>query len=479
MAGIAAIFKKKKITPKDIAVLHLMMEKMHHRGHAQVKIIISKCFLMSIGMSKNEARQYHVWNSKDNSKAIICDGNISLDAEEISKIFECENINSINLFNEGFAIAGFNKENFYISRDYIGMKPLYQGYTKEALYLASELKCMPDFLDRIDIFPPGHFYSKKTGLKKYFSFKKINKETKNVENIKKCLLTNLERTVHTELNSTGNRQKVGALLSGGIDSSIITAILSKNISNLNTFSVGTAESEDLEYARKVASVLGTKHHEFVYNLDKIVEIIADVIYSLESYDVPTVRSSVANYFAAKEASKRVSRVFIGEGGDENYGGYHHLKNEKCLHKKLVKLFQSLHNIGCQRVDRMNARFSLEVHAPFLNKNLIVLPSLKIPSDLKIYGNSKIEKWILRKTFEAYLPDEIIWRPKKQFAKGSGSEDILIKFTDEQISDEQFEKEIKKYSDTVIRSKEELFYFKIFKSYFRHPDAAKTVGLWYE
>lgn len=486
MAGIVAVFTKKRIRQQDLATLKAMLRAISHRGPHESQIIASERALIGISILENEPMENHIWKGGPSAKAVVCDGNVldaeqnMLDAEQISIVFENEDLPSISSLSGAFAIIGFNEGDFYISRDFLGVKPLYQGFRDGDLYLSSELKGLPAFVDGIDVFPPGQFYSTRLGLVKYFDFPTVEMAPESAELIAKRVRKNLEQAVDIGVSSHGDEDNLAALLSGGVDSSIITAILSRTVANLDTVTVGTEDSEDLEYARKAADYLNTNHHESVYSSDKILASLDDVIYHLESYEAPTVRSSVANYFAAKEAAKCATGVFIGEGGDEDFGGYHHLKDEpQFVNKNLVTLLESLHNIGCQRVDRMNMRFSLEVYAPFLNKDLMVLPSLRIPAGLKIHGGSQTEKWILRKSFEDYLPDELIWRAKKQFARGAGFERVLNRHVNDLISDEQFEDEVRELPENTVRTKEELFYYHIFTEHFPHPDAPKTVGLWSE
>jgi asparagine synthase (glutamine-hydrolysing) len=263
---------------------------------------------------------------------------------------------------------------------------------------------------------------------------------------------------------------------------VIAALVSKYVPGVDSFTVGMEHSEDIPFARMVANHLGTNHHEHIYDLDEVLDVLPTVIYHLESFDAPLVRSSIANYIASREASKCVDTILIGEGGDENFGGYHHIKRIKepeDQQKAFVKLFRGLHNNGFMRTDRMNWAHSLNVRAPFFDSNVVDL-CLKIHPELKLYGEEQTEKWILRKAFEDELPKEVVWRPKKQFARGSGSDDLLTGYAEGHISDAEYEKEKKRYPDIDLRWKEEVMYFRFFRDHFGDdPSTLSTVGQWYE
>ena len=231
MAGIAAVFKGKGITPNDMKTLHSMMKKTTHRGCDDVQFLGSEHVLMSVGILPYEAKQNHIWKSPDGTGAVVCDGRVlgpnmdRLDGERVAGICEKCDLDALNSLNGAFAIAGFNEGNLYIARDFLGMKPLYQGRNNGDLYLSSELKGIPAFVDRIDLFPPGHFYSKDSGLRRYFDFSAASKQPQSVEILKKRVSANLEKAVSTALRLNTKGKNIGALLSGGIDSSIITAII--------------------------------------------------------------------------------------------------------------------------------------------------------------------------------------------------------------------------------------------------------------
>jgi len=494
MSGIVGIYSKGPNISADVAVK--MLSVMRHRGPHSQRVIegenatLGKCWLP---LEEGEQKDGPVYNNNE-AKAIVFDGEIynlgelkkdllipswsdHHDLQIFLKLYEQSGPRFVSQLKGTFSLIIWDGDAIYATRDYLGVRPLYYGTKGNAIFLASEMKALLNVTDTFQEFPPGHYFHSGNGFVPYHRFPNPSLRS-DVAILIKEIRRNLEVSVTRRLNS---KASTGVLLSGGIDSSIVAALVNQKISHVPSFSVGMEGGEDLSFAKTVSNHLGTTHHEYIYNLDQVLEILPDVIYHLESYEAPTVRSSIANYFASRMAKGRVQVLLIGEGGDENFGGYHHLKgikNPHELHNALIHLLSALHNVGCQRVDRMNAAHSLTVKVPFLDQQ-VVYHALSVDPSLKIYGEDQIEKWILRKAFEADLPPEVVWRPKKQFARGSGSDDLLTKYADNHISDTLYEKERGRNPEATIRCKEELMYYQIFKKHFNHPSAVKTVGLWEE
>jgi asparagine synthase (glutamine-hydrolysing) len=283
----------------------------------------------------------------------------------------------------------------------------------------------------------------------------------------------LERAVIKRLMSD---VPLGVFLSGGLDSSIIAAIAARHLPRLKTFSVGTENSEDRKYAILCSDFLGTDHYERIYTLDDMLSVLPEVIYHLESYDAALVRSAIPNYLLAKLAAEHVKVVLSGEGADEIFSGYHYLKSLDGgdLYRELLEITNALHNTNLQRCDRMSMAHGLEARVPFLDVD-VVNYAFGLPTGLKL-GPDDTEKWILRQAFEDYLPHEIASRRKSKFSEGCGSCHALLAVAEEQISDSEYNRSCELPDGIILRNKEELLYYRIFKQFFPSESAHRAVGL---
>ncbi len=274
---------------------------------------------------------------------------------------------------------------------------------------------------------------------------------------------------------------LGCFLGGGIDSSLICAISKQHFDHLDTFSVGLEGAAiDLEYARKVADFLGTDHHEYTYTKDEVLKALPQVIYHLESFDPALVRSAIPCYFVSRLASDYVKVILTGEGSDEVFAGYHYIKrfkNEEDIYCETVRILTGLHNMNLQRVDRATMAHSIEGRVPFLDIDFVEYVMSIDPSLKEAGKTSRIEKWLLRQAFSGHLPDEVLWRPKAEFAAGCGSERLITNLAESEISDSEFDEERKLSQDVNISSKEELYYLRIFRSFFNTGGEVEAIGRW--
>ncbi len=498
MAGIVAIFGPDAERETDLA--RTMLAKIKHRGPDFEGIFSEKNVVLGFvgkkaGASSNAESMPFI--DEDRHTAITCDAEIyahesalpdtarerNLTVESARAIADAV-LNSGKPLEKGlegpFNFVLHKNGDTYAGRDRLGIVPLYMAERGDLTVFASELKAISGLASNIREFPPGSIYLSSGTLRDYAGAPPPSIRAQPVDSLCLQLRERIEEAVKKRLDCCASKK--GVFLSGGIDSSIIAALVSRYIPNVDSFTVGMENSEDVPFARKVAEHLGTNHHEYSYDLDEVLSILPDVVYHLESFDAPLVRSATANYIASREASTRVDTILIGEGGDEDFGGYHHVKRLKSAEdqqKEFMRLFQGLHNNGFMRTDRMNWAHSLNVRAPFFDTAVVEL-ALSIHPELKLHGEDQTEKWILRKAFEDYLPKEVIMRPKKQFARGSGSDDLLTRYAEGEISDREFETEKEKYPAVDLRWKEEYLYFKIFRDHFGDdPSTLATVGRWYE
>ena len=455
-------------------------------------------------------------------KKYVESGDFTAMMEELSGIF-------------AFALYDSSRDCYMIGRDEIGVIPLYQGWDKAGrYYVASELKSLEGVCQTIEEFPNGcYLYSGHvipvldTGISDKYCRLKSDNDTKgdikpirwykrdwesydNVKNNPKAtdeqgevinpsiiqkLKDGLETAVKQQLMSD---VPYGVLLSGGLDSSIIAAVTQKFSKKrvesgdkaeawwpqLHSFAVGLEGSPDLEAARKAAEYIGTIHHEVHFTIQEALDALEDVIYHIETYDITTVRASTPMYLLARVIkSMGIKMVLSGEGSDELFGGYlyfHKAPDAKEFHEELVRKMSKLHLYDCLRANKSLSAWGVEGRVPFLDKEFIDIAMRLNPSDkmnIKLaVGKQRIEKWILRKAFEDYLPKEICWRQKEQFSDGVGYSwiDTLKKMTEEKVSDAEFARRENRFPVNPPKTKEEYYYREIYSRLFPSDSAAKVV-----
>lgn len=345
------------------------------------------------------------------------------------------------------------------ARDPIGIKPLYRAERGRETAFASELKALiGTSWERIEAIPPGHIWEE-GNLRPYYRLPDPTlggaTDGAAIGVWSTRLGDALRRAVGKRLMSD---VPLGAFLSGGIDSSIVTALAAREMPGLNTFSLGFEGSEDLEAARLVARHLGTNHHEILVPEDEPLKVLPEVLYHLESWDRDLVRSALPNYLVARFAARRVKVVLTGEGADELFGGYGYhagyAHQPSLLQRELRRSVATMHDSNLQRVDRMTMAHSLEARVPFLDPEVVDV-AMKIPAELKIRPDGSgrlVEKWILRAAFADLLPPEIVWRTKSQFDEGSGTTDRLPRMAAKAMSS------IPDEPDARLRDTEEAWYF---------------------
>lgn len=393
----------------------------------------------------------------------------------------------------GFALYDVEQDAYLIARDHMGIIPLYMGWDKDGtFYVASELKALEGVCTKIELFPPGHYlYSKDGELKKWYTrdwmdYQAVKDNQSSITELREAL----DAAVHRQLMSD---VPYGVLLSGGLDSSITSALAKryadKRIESgdqeaawwpqLHSFAIGLEGSPDLAAAQKVADHLDTVHHEIKFTIQEGLDAIRDVIYHLETYDITTVRASTPMYLMARAIKAMgIKMVLSGEGSDEIFGGYlyfHKAPSAEEFHKETVRKLSTLHQYDCLRANKSLAAWGIEGRVPFLDKEFIDVAMRLNPED-KMIKEGRIEKWILRKAFEDMLPQEVAWRQKEQFSDGVGYNwiDTLKAQVEELVSDEQLANAHFRFPVQPPTSKEEFYYRSIFEEHFPSETAAWSV-----
>ncbi|MCR4593301.1 MAG: asparagine synthase B [Bacteroidaceae bacterium] len=392
-----------------------------------------------------------------------------------------------------FALYDEERDAFLIARDPIGVIPLYIGYDSDGkVYVASELKALEGQCERYEPFLPGHYYwSGNPGMKRYYKrdwmqYDAVKNNPASVEAIHDGLEAAVKRQLMSDV-------PYGVLLSGGLDSSVISAIAEKFSEHriednsqsraywprLHSFAVGLKGAPDLAKAKMVADHIGTVHHEINYTIQEGLDAIRDVIYFIETYDVTTVRASTPMYLLARVIkSMGIKMVLSGEGADEIFGGYlyfHKAPSAKDFHEETVRKLSKLYLYDCLRANKSLSAWGVEGRVPFLDKEFLDI-AMRTNPEAKMCPGTTMEKKIVREAFADMLPTEVAWRQKEQFSDGVGYSwiDTLKKITSEAVTDEQMAHAAERFPINPPKNKEEYFYRSIFAEHFPSDSAALSV-----
>jgi len=401
------------------------------------------------------------------------------DTETVLHLFEDIGAGLVDQLEGMYAFAIADGENLFVARDPVGIKPLYYAEGDDSFCFASELKPLSGLPGPVKEFPPGTYYHSEQGFKTFYTVPEVVTRNEPVEVLTRRLRNTLEKVVDSHLMSD---VPLGVFLSGGLDSSITTAISRRIIGRpIHSFSVGIEGCPDLESARMLSCYLDTIHHEYLITVEEVMDKLPEIIYYLESFDQDLVRSAIPTFFTARLAKEHVKVVLSGEGADELFAGYGYFKaftgNDPVLQSEMRRSVSTLHNINLQRVDRLTMAHSIEARVPFLDKEAIEV-GLSIPAEYKLRGNPPVEKWILRKAVEDLLPDEITWRKKEQFDEGSGIIDFIEQAIAAKFSLKDAQKHREQYPAVHFRSLEECYYHKLFTEVFEHPEVImNNMGRW--
>ena len=392
-----------------------------------------------------------------------------------------------------FALYDEANDDFLIARDPIGVIPLYIGHDKDGtIYCASELKALEGFCDEYEPFLPGHYYRGSEGK----MVRWYKRDWESYDNVKDNGAS--VNDVHNALEAAVKRQLMsdvpyGVLLSGGLDSSVISAIAKKYAAHrietnstqaawwpqLHSFAVGLKGAPDLAKAKEVADFIGTVHHEINYTIQEGLDAVRDVIYFIETYDVTTVRASTPMYLLARVIkSMGIKMVLSGEGADEVFGGYlyfHKAPNARAFHEETVRKLSKLHLYDCLRANKSLSAWGVEGRVPFLDKDFLDV-AMRLNPEAKMCPGKTIEKKIVREAFADMLPEDVAWRQKEQFSDGVGYSwiDTLKAVTAQAVTDEQMAHAAERFPINTPMNKEEYYYRSIFEEYFPSESAARSV-----
>ncbi|MGO4772946.1 asparagine synthase B [Flavobacterium sp. W22_SRS_FK3] len=506
MSGLLAVIGK----GKDPRLVKELSERMSHRGpdESDLHIMENGSVICHESLSIIDLKSGKQPIQGTNKGWVIHDGEIynyqklkdtvlknhtfrtKSDSEVIVHLYEEFGYDFCNKLDGDFAFVVIDGDDYIAGRDPIGVKPLYYGLDERGrIYFSSEMKSIADQCKSFSTFPPGHYYTAKTGFVKYY-----DPEYEEYKNANQPLDLNLirESLIEATRKRLMSDVPVGVLLSGGVDSSLTSAIafrlLAGTKEKLHSFSIGLdANSPDNIAARKAADFIGTEHHEIYFTVQDGVGILEKLIYHIETYDVISVRSGVPMYLLAKAVKEKGIKVILsGEGADEVFGGHLYFRNAPSsdeFQKETIERVQKLFTADLLRADKSTMAHSLEARVPFLDKDFLDV-AIRIKTEEKQPKTYEaVEKYILRKAFDTpedpYLPSEILWRQKEQFSDGVGYNwvDQLIEYCTSQISDEQLAGAALEFPYNSPTTKEAYLYRSIFHKHYPQVSAAQTVRKW--
>ncbi|OXG06219.1 asparagine synthase (glutamine-hydrolysing) [Flavobacterium araucananum] len=506
MSGLLAVIGK----GKDPQLVKELSTRMSHRGpdesdlhimengsimcHESLSIIDLKSGKQPI-QGTNKAWMVHdgeIYNYKELKETVLKEHTFRTksDSEVIVHLYEEFGYKFCNMLDGDFAFVIIDGDNYIAARDAVGVKPLYYGLDERGrIYFSSEMKSIADQCKSFSTFPPGHYYTGKTGFVKYYNpeyedYTKAN-QVLDLDLIRETLIEATSKRLMSEV-------PVGVLLSGGLDSSLLSAIAARLLKEkgekLHSFSIGlNADSPDNIAARKAAEFLGTEHHEVYFTVEEGVSILEKIIYHIETYDIISVRAGVPMYFLSKAiADQGVKVILSGEGADEVFGGHLYFRNAPSteeFQKETIERVQKLFTADLLRADKSTMANGIETRVPFLDKQFLDVTIRIKPEEKQPKKYDSVEKYILRKAFDTpenpYLPTEVLWRQKEQFSDGVGYNwiDQLIEYCATQVSDEQLAAASTEFPYNSPTTKEAYLYRSIFHKFYPQISAAHTVRKW--
>ena len=506
MCGILAIIGK----GKEEEVVKTLSKRMSHRGpdesdlhitenghilsHERLSIIDLHSGKQPIRGTKSAWMVHNgeIYNHQELRDGILKEHTFRTksDSEVIVHLYEEFGYDFCNLLDGDWAFVVVDGDDFIAGRDPMGVKPLYYGLDDRGrVYFSSEMKPIADQCKTFSTFPPGHYYTPKTGFVKYYmpEYEDFEKATNPLD--LELIRTSLTEATRKRLMSD---VPIGVLLSGGLDSSLTASIASRLLADkgkkLHSFSIGLdADAPDAKAARKVAEFLGTEHHEIHFTIEEGIKILDQLIWHLETYDVTSIRASTPMYFLSKAITDMGIKVVLsGEGADEIFGGYLYFRNAPStdeFQKETIERVQKLFTADLLRADKSTMAHGLEARVPFLDKAFLEMAIQIKPEEKQPKTYNGVEKYILRKAFDTpenpYLPQEVLWRQKEQFSDGVGYNwiDQLIDYCATKVSDEQLAAAEKDFPYNTPTTKEAYFYRTIFNKYYPQISAAQTVRKW--
>lgn len=489
MCGIAGALRRQE--PTEIG---RMLSKLHHRGpdgqgikhlpggtlgHTRLAIIDVEGGHQPMGSDKTWiAFNGEIYNYRALAAEYLKDVTLHThsDTEVIVQLYRKLGADCVQLLDGMFALAILDGNEFFLARDPLGIKPLYVGDRDGTLYFASEIKSLALVTDEIHEFPAGHWFHSREGWNAYYEIDpspvEVRDEVQAIELIRATLKEAVQKRLLADV-------PVGISLSGGLDSSIVALLANAGTDHLHSFAVGMDGSEDLQAARKMAGVLGTRHHERVYTEQEMLDALPKVLYHLESFDPALVRSAIPNFFLADMASEYVKVILTGEGADEIYAGYDYLRgydDPRLLQEEMIAITTALHNTNLQRADRIPMAFGLEARVPFLDVKSVAL-GLGLPAQWKAHCE-RPAKYLLRQAFSSDLPADIVNRPKRKFSQGAGSFEVIARKAEQEISHQEFSSErerLRHQWNYRLPNKEALFYYRLLLESFKDQWIFPTLG----
>ena len=479
MAGVAGILGI------DNGKLEHMLERIKYRGPHETWIsresqVNLGCLELNVGGDSKAVSHY----ASDGKRAVVLDGRLynpeksdMSDAELVLSLYNKYGDRFAGKLDGDFACAISDNGKMILARDWAGMKPLYYGHSDGRLCFASEAKALVGIADDIKEFPSGYVYSRELGFQKYRNEAVETPGFEDYEQGKVMVKQLLMEAVEKRMKDNAVN---GVLLSGGLDSSLITYMAHEIKPDIECYTVSMEKGQDLPLAKDVTRYLGVKHHILMFGEKEIHEILPLAIHHQEMYEESCVHGAIANFLAGRFVSPQAKCVLTGEGADEFFAGYDGQFKQGNNHEEVASIIDNLinvaHNTALQRLDRLNAANSYESRTPFLDSKVMDF-CLKIPIQHKIHGEEQVGKWILRQAFEGCLPDHIIYQTKRFFAQGSGVAYIMRSQAEKEISQSELDDFNRVDGNPLLQSVEELYYYRIFKKTF--PDAAydRLVGRW--